>query len=225
MRSRSAAVEHAGALEGAGVRLRAADVLRPEPAVERDRRVDPREQRVLGFVEPGHGRLTIGSAPMRYLVTGATGKVGNAVAKRLLARGDEVVALVRDPAAARAALPGEVELATGDVTDPASLAKAARRRRRRLQLHGDLRAVAARPGAVRPRQRGRRRERRRRGTRGGRERVVHTSTFDVFHAERGGTVSEAVVADTRRAPRTSARSNTPRSSSSPRRRPAPGSRS
>src|SRR5439155_22997632 len=29
----------------------------------------------------------------------------------------------------------------------------------------------------------------------GARRVVHTSTFDVFHAERGGTVSEATVAD------------------------------
>ena len=29
----------------------------------------------------------------------------------------------------------------------------------------------------------------------GSARVVHTSTFDVFHAEPGGTVSEAAVAD------------------------------
>ena len=36
---------------------------------------------------------------MRVLVTGATGKVGHAVATALLERGDEVRALVRDPAA------------------------------------------------------------------------------------------------------------------------------
>ena len=35
---------------------------------------------------------------MRVLVTGGTGKLGNAVARRLAERGDEVVALVRDEA-------------------------------------------------------------------------------------------------------------------------------
>lgn len=34
---------------------------------------------------------------MRVLVTGATGKVGNALTQRLVARGDHVVALARDP--------------------------------------------------------------------------------------------------------------------------------
>ena len=42
---------------------------------------------------------------MRYLVTGATGKVGNAVARALAQRDDEVVALVRDPDRARESCP------------------------------------------------------------------------------------------------------------------------
>ena len=42
---------------------------------------------------------------MRALVTGATGKVGHAVAQALAGRGDEVRALVRDPARAAAVLP------------------------------------------------------------------------------------------------------------------------
>ncbi len=44
-------------------------------------------------------------APVKILLTGATGKLGNAVAKLLAERGDEVVALVRDPAKAAELLP------------------------------------------------------------------------------------------------------------------------
>jgi len=61
---------------------------------------------------------------MRALVTGATGKVGHAVALALLARGDHVRALVRNPDKARRLLPAEVELAEGDVTDEASVRQA-----------------------------------------------------------------------------------------------------
>ena len=61
---------------------------------------------------------------MRVLVTGATGKVGNAVARRLTDRGDEVVALVRDVARAREALPKGVELVRGDVTELRSVREA-----------------------------------------------------------------------------------------------------
>lgn len=57
---------------------------------------------------------------MKILVTGATGKVGSRLAKRLAARGDQVRALVRDKAAD---LPG-IELVVGDLRDPGSLAAA-----------------------------------------------------------------------------------------------------
>jgi uncharacterized protein YbjT (DUF2867 family) len=60
---------------------------------------------------------------MKLLITGATGKVGSRLAKRLAMRGDRVRALVRDPA--RADLPG-IELAIGDLLDEASLAAAVR---------------------------------------------------------------------------------------------------
>ena len=46
---------------------------------------------------------------MRVTVTGATGMIGRALVGELLARGDEVTALGRDPARARAALPAAVQ--------------------------------------------------------------------------------------------------------------------
>ena len=129
------------------------------------------------------------------LVTGATGKVGGAVARALLARGDDVRALVRDPAKAGRLLPSEVELVRGDVTEPASVEAAMDGRELvfnamglpeqwsadedvfdRVNARGTETVVrAAREAGVR--------------------RVVHTSTIDVFHAERGARFDESEVAD------------------------------
>lgn len=132
---------------------------------------------------------------MRILVTGATGKIGNAVARRLADRGDQVVALVRDPGRARDQLPADVELAEGDVTDPASLRAAAsgveaavnamgifEQWRGEPDVFNRVNAAGARNLVVAAREAGARR-------------VVHTSTFDVFDAPRGGTVREDRVAD------------------------------
>jgi dihydroflavonol-4-reductase len=131
---------------------------------------------------------------MRILVTGATGKVGNAVARQLVERGDDVVALVRDPNRARDLLPAEVELAPGDVTDPASVHEAANGTEGVFNCMGiyeqwlpdpttfhDVNAVGALNVIAAARQ-------------AGVPRAVHTSTFDVFEAERGGTVREDRVA-------------------------------
>ena len=57
---------------------------------------------------------------MTVLITGATGQVGNAIARRLADDGVEVRALVRSPERARVLPPG-VEAVFGDVTDVASL--------------------------------------------------------------------------------------------------------
>lgn len=58
------------------------------------------------------------------LVTGATGFVGSAVARVLLARGHQVRVMVR-PTSDRRNLAGlDVEIVIGDLTDPASLARA-----------------------------------------------------------------------------------------------------
>jgi dihydroflavonol-4-reductase len=131
---------------------------------------------------------------MRLLVTGATGKVGNAVARRLVERGDDVVALVRDVNRARDLLPTEVELAPGDVTDPASVREAADGAEGVFNCMGiyeqwlpdqttfhDVNTIGALNVIAASRQ-------------AGVPRAVHTSTFDVFDAERGGTVREDRVA-------------------------------
>jgi dihydroflavonol-4-reductase len=131
---------------------------------------------------------------MKVLVTGATGKVGHAVAGALVARGDEVRALVRNPDRA-SLLPEGVEPVRGDVTEPGSLGPALagcelvfnamgipeqwladEAMFDRVNAEG-TRAVAqaARAAGVR--------------------RLVHTSTEDVFHAETGGRFDESQVAD------------------------------
>jgi dihydroflavonol-4-reductase len=132
---------------------------------------------------------------MRVMVTGATGKIGNSLTRKLVERGDHVVALVRDPARAASLLGPEVELAHGDVNDPVSLRFAAagceavfncmgifEQWTPEVDVFNRVNAEGARNVAIAAREAGARR-------------MVHTSTFDVFHAPRGGTVSEAQVAD------------------------------
>lgn len=63
---------------------------------------------------------------MKILVTGATGKVGRRLSKRLAQRGTEVRALVRDPARAVDLQKQGIELVTGDLLDVASLGVAVR---------------------------------------------------------------------------------------------------
>ena len=63
---------------------------------------------------------------MKILVTGATGKVGSRLAKRLAQRGDQVRALVRDPKRAEGLLEARIELAVGDLLDADSLVAAVR---------------------------------------------------------------------------------------------------
>src|SRR5437764_8927397 len=61
---------------------------------------------------------------MKYLVTGATGLVGNNVVRRLLGAGEEVRVLVRASSDLRGLEELRVEKSIGDVRDPASVAAA-----------------------------------------------------------------------------------------------------
>jgi nucleoside-diphosphate-sugar epimerase len=132
---------------------------------------------------------------VQVLVTGATGKVGNAVARALARRGDQVRALVRDPGRARPLLPDAVELVQGDVTDAASIEPAVAGCELVFTAHGlpeqwvedpdifdRVNARGAEAVALAARAAGTRR-------------LVHTSTIDVFHAEPGGRFDESRVAD------------------------------
>ena len=58
---------------------------------------------------------------MKALVAGATGQTGSHIVKQLLAQGIKVKAFVRDRQKAEAELPAEVEIAVGDVLEPATL--------------------------------------------------------------------------------------------------------
>jgi nucleoside-diphosphate-sugar epimerase len=131
----------------------------------------------------------------RALVTGATGKVGGAVARALLARGDEVRALVRDPERAARLLPDGVELVKGDVTDPAWIEGAVTGCELVFNAMGLPEQWSADPDIF-DRVNARGTENVIRAARAaGVRRVVHTSTIDVFHAERGARFDESRVAD------------------------------
>ena len=132
---------------------------------------------------------------MRFLVTGATGKVGNAVVRALVERGDEVLAFVRDERRARELLPRGIAAAVGDVTDPRSLRSAAEGVEGVFNCMGRFEQWLPDPGTFERVNADGARNVVRAAREAGARRVVHTSTFDVFHAERGGTVREERLAD------------------------------
>jgi nucleoside-diphosphate-sugar epimerase len=131
---------------------------------------------------------------MRILVTGATGKVGQAIASALLERGESVRALVRDPKRAASILPAGVEPLAGDATDADSLAAAVEGCEQVFNAMGmpeqwvedegifdRVNAVGsgALAGAAK---------------RAGVRRFIHTSTHDVFHADSGQSFDETSLA-------------------------------
>src|SRR3954447_16442506 len=133
--------------------------------------------------------------PMRALVTGATGKVGHAIASALLERGDQVRALVRDPKRAASVLPAGIEPIRGDVTDVESLADAVQGCEVVFNSMGmpeqwvkdegifdQVNAIGSQQVAVAAK-------------RAGVRRLVHTSTHDVFHAGTGERFDETMLAD------------------------------
>src|SRR6476646_731826 len=132
---------------------------------------------------------------MRALITGATGKIGHATARTLIAEGHEVRALVRDPERARGVVPDGAEPVRGDVTDPGTVARAAEGCEVVFNAMGLPEQWLADPGAFQ--------RVNVEGTRAvaeaaraaGAGRLVHTSTIDVFHAEQNGSFDESVVAD------------------------------
>jgi nucleoside-diphosphate-sugar epimerase len=132
---------------------------------------------------------------MRALVTGATGKVGHAIASALLDRGDEVRALVRDPKRAASILPAGIEPIAGDVTHPDTLAAAVEgcdlvfnsmgmpeQWVRDESIFDRVNAIGSQQVAIAAK-------------RAGVRRLIHTSTHDVFHADTGERFDETMLAD------------------------------
>lgn len=132
---------------------------------------------------------------MRALVTGATGKVGHAIASALLDRGDQVRALVRDPKRAASILPAGSESVRADITDAESLVAAVEGCElvfnsmgmpeqwvRDEAIFDRVNAVGSQQLAIAAKGAGARR-------------FVHTSTHDVFHADTGERFDEKMVAD------------------------------
>src|SRR6476659_6823945 len=123
---------------------------------------------------------------MRALVTGATGKIGHATARTLIAEGHEARALVRDPERARGVVPDGAELVRGHVTQPGTVARAAQGAEVVCNAMGLPEQWLAAPGAFQ--------RVNVEGTRAvaeaaraaGAGRLVHTSTIDVFHDGRNG---------------------------------------
>jgi dihydroflavonol-4-reductase len=84
----------------------------------------------------------------KTLITGATGLVGSAVAKRLLAEGFAVRALVR-PASQRFHLDGlDLEFVTGDIRDPVSIGRAMQGIRYVFHVAADYRLWARDPNEI-----------------------------------------------------------------------------
>ncbi len=132
---------------------------------------------------------------MRALVTGATGKVGYAIASALLERGDQIRALVRDPKRAATVLPAGIEPVPGDVTDPSTLTAAVEGCEvvfnsagmpeqwvKDESIFDQVNAIGSGHVAAAAR-------------RAGVRRFVHTSTHDVFHADTGQRFDETMLAD------------------------------
>jgi uncharacterized protein YbjT (DUF2867 family) len=93
---------------------------------------DPSRRRLLSGLLAGAAAAALARSPVaaaeddaaRVLVVGATGRLGRLIVGELRARGLAVRALARDAARARGAFPDGVEIAVGDLRDPASLAGA-----------------------------------------------------------------------------------------------------
>ena len=129
---------------------------------------------------------------MRVFVTGGGGFIGGAVVRRLVARGDRVVALVRDPARADALRALGVDLWPGDLSRTPLIVDAMRGCDAAIHLAGSYRIgipASERPAMLDANVGAVHRVLDAVAT-AGVERIVHTSTVGVFGDTRGRIVDE-----------------------------------
>lgn len=127
---------------------------------------------------------------MKALVTGATGLIGNNIAKTLVRRGHEVHALVRDEKKAEPLLP-DVSLCRGDITDRASVDRAVQGMNWVFHSAGMPEQWQPDPSIFDRVNCGGTKNVLEASLDAGVERVAYTSTLDVFAAEPGGTLVES----------------------------------
>ena len=129
---------------------------------------------------------------MRVFVTGATGFVIGAVARALRARGDDVIALVRDPSRAASLDAVGCELVKGDVAEPTSAMPALRRAD--ALVHGaaiyEIGVSAARRRAMEETNVAGTRRMLEAARTAGTTRIVYVSTIAAFGNTRGAVVAE-----------------------------------
>lgn len=129
----------------------------------------------------------------KALVTGATGLIGNGIARQLVEAGHSVTVLARDPERAVRVLPEGIQILRGDVTDADSVGRAVAGAEWVFHAAGMPEQWQADPGVF---------DRvNRQGTRNvleaalaaGVRRVMYTSTMDVFAKGPDGRITEASV--------------------------------
>lgn len=130
---------------------------------------------------------------MQVLVTGATGLIGFNVARQLVNAGQKVRILARTPEKAARLFKGECEILQGDVTEPASISRAAEACEIVFHAAGFPEQWMKDPAIFQEVNVG--------GTKNvleackaaGVRRVVYTSTIDVFAAKAGETYNESIL--------------------------------
>ena len=134
---------------------------------------------------------------MRVLITGAAGFIGGAVARTLRERGDDVVALVRDPERAGALAPLGVELVADDLSDVDRTAEVLRGADSAIHAAGSYRVGIRRSerGAMWDANVGTTTRLLDAAEAAGTPRVVYVSTVNIFGNTRGRVVDETYRRD------------------------------
>jgi dihydroflavonol-4-reductase len=131
---------------------------------------------------------------MTTLVTGATGFLGSHVARRLVARGENVRVLVRASSSNRAIVDLPLEYVTGDLRDEASLARAMAGVQRVFHVAADYRLWAKNPQDIYDSNVGGTKKLLAAARQAGVERLVYTSTVATIAVDRPGLPNESTDA-------------------------------